>query len=95
MRKHSTNSQPNRPARSAAVPVQTRSGLLSQGTACVFLLGTTLTLSACVSNSADQPTGSPGLSNNGAGPYIGGSAGSSIGGGPLGAGTEDNRAGAK
>ncbi len=52
-------------------------------------------LSACVSNSADQPTGSPGLSNNGAGPYIGGSAGSSIGGGPLGAGTEDDRAGAK
>ena len=64
-------------------------------TACLLVLSTTLALSACVSNSADQPTGSPRLSNNGAGPYIGGSAGSSIGGGPLGAGTEDNRAGAK
>ena len=94
MRKHSTNPQPNRPARSAA-PVQTRFGLLSQSTACVLLLGTALMLSACVSNSADQATGSPGLSGSGAGPYIGGSAGSSIGGGPLGAGTEDNRAGAK
>ena len=70
-------------------------GSFQKRTARLLLLSSAIALSACVSNSADQPTGAPGLSNNGAGPYIGGSAGSSIGGGPLGAGTEDNRAGAR
>ncbi len=52
-------------------------------------------LAGCADNSNSVPTGSVGLTNNGAGPYIGASAGSSIGGGPLGAGTDDNRAGAR
>ena len=55
-----------------------------------------LAMAGCaVSNTASQPTGGIGLAGSGAGPYIGASAGSSIGGGPLGAGTDDNRAGAK
>ena len=52
-------------------------------------------LAGCADNSNSAPTGQPGLSTNGAGPYIGTSAGTSVGGGPLGAGTDDNRAGAK
>jgi hypothetical protein len=59
----------------------------------ILLLATLV--SACVSNSQGAPTGAPGLSQSGAGPYIGASAGSSVGGGPLGAGTDDNRAGAR
>ncbi len=54
-----------------------------------------IALAGCASNTASSPTGSVGLSNSGAGPYVGASAGSSIGGGPLGAGTDDNRAGAR
>ncbi len=54
-----------------------------------------LALAGCASNTNSQPTGPIGLSHDGAGPYIGGSAGASIGGGPLGAGTDDNRAGAR
>ena len=54
-----------------------------------------LALAGCADNSNSAPTGPVGISNNGAGAYIGASAGSSIGGGPLGAGTDDNRAGAR
>ncbi len=54
-----------------------------------------LALAGCADNSNSAPTGPIGLSHNGAGAYIGASAGSSIGGGPLGAGTDDNRAGAR
>ena len=54
----------------------------------------TLALAGCT-NTNSAPTGQPSLSTNGAGAYIGASAGSSIGGGPLGAGTDDNRAGAR
>ena len=49
----------------------------------------------CATNTNSAPTGQPGMATSGAGPYIGSSAGSSVGGGPLGAGTDDNRAGAK
>ncbi len=53
-------------------------------------------LSGCaLSNTDARPTGSPSLATSGAGPQPGASAGASIGGGPLGAGTDDNRAGAK
>ena len=54
-----------------------------------------LALGGCTDNSNSAPTGQIGPARSGAGLYIGGSAGSSIGGGPLGAGTDDNRAGAK
>ncbi len=53
-----------------------------------------LALAGC-SNTNAAPTGPTTMSTSGAGPYIGASAGSSVGGGPLGAGTDDNRAGAK
>ncbi len=58
------------------------------------VLAATLGTAACT-NTNSAPTGSPGLAASGAGPQVGASAGSSIGGGPLGAGTDDNRAGAK
>ena len=61
----------------------------------LLLLALPFALAACASNTQDQPTGQPGMANSGAGPYIGGSAGASVGGGPLGSGTMDNRAGAK
>ena len=55
-----------------------------------------LAVAGCaLSNTSGEPTGGVGLSRSGAGPYIGASAGSSVGGGPLGAGTDDNRAGSK
>ncbi len=54
-----------------------------------------LVAGCAASNTDSQPTGELGLAKSGAGPYIGASAGSSVGGGPLGAGTDDNRAGAK
>ena len=54
-----------------------------------------LALAGCTDNSNSAPTGQIGQASSGAGPYIGASAGASIGGGPLGAGTDDNRAGAR
>ena len=54
-----------------------------------------LALAGCTDNSNSAATGPVGLSHDGGGAYIGASAGSSIGGGPLGAGTDDNRAGAR
>jgi hypothetical protein len=58
----------------------------------ILALGT----SGCaISNTAATPTGSPGFANSGAGAEQGRTAGSSVGGGPLGAGTDDNPAGAK
>jgi len=54
-----------------------------------------LGLAACATNTNSAPTGATGMATSGAGLQVGASAGSSIGGGPLGAGTDDNRAGAK
>ena len=45
-----------------------------------------LALAGCTDNSNSAPTGQIGQASSGAGPYIGASAGASIGGGPLGAG---------
>ncbi len=50
---------------------------------------------AACTNTNMQATGQPGPAPSGAGPYVGASAGASVGGGPLGSGTDDNRAGAK
>ena len=60
-----------------------------------IIVALALALAGCADNSNSAPTGPVGISNSGAGPYIGASAGSSVGGGPLGAGTDDNRAGAR
>ena len=61
----------------------------------MILVALGLGLCGCASNTNGAPTGQPGMATSGAGPYIGASAGASVGGGPLGAGTDDNRAGAK
>jgi hypothetical protein len=60
------------------------------------ILAITLFAAGCAIDSSDsRPTGGLGMATSGAGPYIGASAGSSVGGGPLGSGEMDNRAGAK
>ena len=61
----------------------------------ILALVPNLLFGCALSNTASRPTGAPSLSTNGAGIYIGASAGASVGGGPLGAGTDDNRAGAR
>ena len=57
----------------------------------LIILILTLALAGC--NTA--PTGRPSMATSGAGPQPGASAGASVGGGPLGMGTDDNPAGAK
>ncbi len=55
-----------------------------------------LCVAGCAADISDSAaTGSPGMARSGAGPYIGTSAGTSVGGGPMGAGEADNPAGAK
>jgi hypothetical protein len=62
----------------------------------LLLLILALGSSGCAIRSTDSaPTGSPGFASSGAGAQPGRTAGSSVGGGPLGAGTDDNPAGAK
>jgi hypothetical protein len=60
-----------------------------------LILLLTLSVAGCVSNSQAVPTGSATLAPGGAGLQPGASAGASVGGGSLGLGTDDNRAGAK
>ena len=59
------------------------------------IVAAALSVCGCASNTNSAATGQPGMATSGAGPYIGASAGASGGGGPLGAGTDDNRVGAK
>jgi hypothetical protein len=61
-----------------------------------LVIGFAAVLAGCaISNTASRPTGAPGLATSGAGIQPGASAGASIGGGPLGSGTDDDRAGAR
>jgi hypothetical protein len=61
-----------------------------------IVLGLALGAAGCAASNSDVAlTGTPGLAQSGAGPALGASAGTSAGGGPLGAGTADNPAGAK